>query len=288
MNTFAGRDQGRMLDRKSMRSLRYYNAFGARRISGWFSRLDAAMFTTLLLFQRSRGIRGGTAEIGVHEGKSFIPLCLALADDERAICIDVFEDQDLNVDGSGRGSLSALRRNLAAYRIPEFQVDVLKASSLGLPSKNILDRAGPLRFISIDGGHWQEIVENDLELARLCAAPGQIIALDDFFDVDWPGVTAALMAWFHKSGHDYCPLAVTPGKLYLCHRNHYDLYKSCLVEHLPIIYHLKKTTSLFGFDTLILSGPQSGVRGRLSAWLRTYQPRLYEITRTSLHDRVRS
>jgi hypothetical protein len=69
----------------STRSLRRYNSFGARRISGWFSHIDREIFSSLLLFQSARGIQGATAEIGVHHGKSFIPLCLALAENVRSV-----------------------------------------------------------------------------------------------------------------------------------------------------------------------------------------------------------
>ena len=49
------------------RRLWYYNIFGARRISGWFSRVDSEIFATLLLFQREQGLRGLHA-LGLRTG----------------------------------------------------------------------------------------------------------------------------------------------------------------------------------------------------------------------------
>ena len=75
-----------------------YCASGRKQVHGWLNPVDAEMFLQVLLLQDGLGIQGGTAEIGVHHGKSFIPLCLGLRDNERALCIDIFEDQSHNVD----------------------------------------------------------------------------------------------------------------------------------------------------------------------------------------------
>lgn len=259
--------------------LRYYNLFGARRIDGWFSRVDSEMFAALLLFQRQEGLHGANAEIGVHHGKSFIPMCLTLAEDERAICLDVFDDQHLNLDHSGNGSLAALHRNLARHSIDLDKVDIVKGSSLGFPPEGILSRVGPVRFISIDGGHWPEIVVNDLRLAQACAAPGQIIALDDFLNVDWAGVTVGFFDWYLREGNDYAPFALSHGKLYLCPKYYRDSYQACLRRRPLLRYNTKKTADLLGYDVPVISGPNGGLRGRIGAYLRKYSPNQYAVAR---------
>jgi len=251
-------------------------------IDGWFTRIDSEMFSSLLLFQKGHGIRGASAEIGVHHGKSFVAICLANADDERALCLDVFDDQHLNKDHSGKGSLAILRKNLARYDISDSQVEIIKASSLGFPPQTILDKTGPVRFISIDGGHWSEIVENDLELARQCAAPGQIIALDDFLSVEWSGVTVGFFNWYHKAGQEYSPLALTGSKLYLCHRTHHEMYSKCLLENRVLRYNTKKVMGFLGVDIPVISGPNAGLWGRAGAYLRKYNPALYQAARSRL------
>ena len=60
--------------------LAQYCASGRKQVHGWLNPVDAEMFLQILLLQDSLGIQGGTAEIGVHHGKSFIPLCLGLHD----------------------------------------------------------------------------------------------------------------------------------------------------------------------------------------------------------------
>ena len=57
----------------------------------------------MLSHQNRTGIDGSLAEIGLHHGKSFIALCLGLVGDQKAYGIDVFENQSLNLDHSGKG-----------------------------------------------------------------------------------------------------------------------------------------------------------------------------------------
>ena len=65
--------------------------------------------------QLEMGIAGHVAEIGVHHGRSFILLALLARAGEKAVAIDVFEQQELNVDRSGRGDLAQLRENVARF-----------------------------------------------------------------------------------------------------------------------------------------------------------------------------
>ena len=46
---------------------------------------------------------GNILEIGVHHGKSFIPMTTLLRNNEIAVAVDVFEDQQFNYDNSGKG-----------------------------------------------------------------------------------------------------------------------------------------------------------------------------------------
>ena len=67
-----------------------YNYRNRRKIKGWLSEIDNSIFETILGFQNNSKIIGATAEIGLHHGKSFIPLFLHLTDEERAYGIDLF------------------------------------------------------------------------------------------------------------------------------------------------------------------------------------------------------
>lgn len=81
-----------------------------RKIIGWLQRVDAEIYGAIFTFQEQRNIQGGCVEIGVHHGKSFIPLCMALRANEKALCVDLFEDQERNIDSSGRGDFDVLKK----------------------------------------------------------------------------------------------------------------------------------------------------------------------------------
>ena len=200
----------------------------ARRAASRFTagsiRWMSEMFLQVLLLQDGLGIQGGTAEIGVHHGKSFIPLCLGLRDNERALCIDIFEDQSHNVDLSGQGSREKLDHNLKRFSVPANRVVVLKASSFDVSARQIVDAVGNVQFFSVDGGHWRDIVVNDLGIAGDAVGEKGVIALDDFLHKEWPDVTRAFFDWHRGPGADFAPLAISPNKLYLVRKESFGVY----------------------------------------------------------------
>src|SRR5688500_7125322 len=80
-------------------------------VDGWLDRFSAEIILATSRFQHERGIGGGVAEIGIHHGKLFLLLYLATNSDETAVAIDVFDQQFLNVDGSGRGDKARFLRH---------------------------------------------------------------------------------------------------------------------------------------------------------------------------------
>ena len=198
------------------------------RVGGWLARADAEIFRVLMQTQSKAGLEGAAAEIGVHHGKSFICLCLALAENEKAYCIDVFEDQNKNLDGSGKGDRQKFEENLRAFGVPADRVIIRQASSLDVSAPDILTAVGPVRFFSIDGGHWQEVVENDLSLADLELAPHGIISLDVFHRSDWPDVSLCEFVWQLMQTRPFAPVAIGFNKLFICDPEFAPLYQAAL------------------------------------------------------------
>jgi hypothetical protein len=85
-----------------------YVSSGSKKVSGWFGRIDAEMFRIILEHQNQRKFGGAVAEIGVHHGRSFIAMCLALQPGQKSYCVDIFDAQDLNKDFSGKGDRAIL------------------------------------------------------------------------------------------------------------------------------------------------------------------------------------
>src|SRR5262245_62858555 len=154
-------------------------------VDGWLHSEAVQIVVALTESQRALGIAGGVAEIGVHHGKLFILLYVLGRAPEKAVAIDLFADQHLNVDLSGSGDLHKFRRNLARYGDDERLV-LHQGNSLELGGAD-LERlaAGPLRFTSADGGHTADTTAHDLGTAEASLADGGIIVVDDVFNERW-------------------------------------------------------------------------------------------------------
>lgn len=192
-------------------------------VDGWLRSEAALTIVALTERQRSLGLAGGAAEIGVHHGKLFILLYLLCRASEKAVAIDLFEDQHLNVDNSGSGDLAKFRRNLERYA-DSMRLVLHQGNSMDL-SGAILTRLaeGPLRFVSVDGGHTAEITAHDLATAEGALAEGGIIVVDDVFNEQWPGVGDGVRRYFDRQPN-MVPFALGANKTYFCRPSHRDIY----------------------------------------------------------------
>jgi hypothetical protein len=191
-----------------------YMARGHDEVIGWLEATDAGIVRALAEAQTEAGVTGGVGEIGVHHGKLFILLFLALHAGERAFCVDVFEAQDLNPERSGHGDEAILRRNLLAHAKDLSGIEVIRGSSTDVSARQILDSTGRVRLISIDGGHAADVVCNDMRLAAETLSPEGVILLDDYFQREWPGVSEGTQRFFRDHRPDLVPFAIGVNKVY--------------------------------------------------------------------------
>ena len=192
-------------------SLASYLELGIGKVDGWLSSTTASMVAHLLVEQVGDGLRGDVCEIGVHHGRLFLVLANAIAAGERAIAVDVFGDQEKNIDRSGQGDRAIFERHLARYA-PAAAVEIIQQSSLELERLGFLSNR--FRFISIDGGHTAAVVVNDLRLAERTLLAGGVAALDDILNHDWTGVLTGFAAYV-AGGGALVPFALVPNKLLL-------------------------------------------------------------------------
>lgn len=177
-----------------------YARSGHNKVRGWLATQDALVITKLA---KAQTIDGGACEIGVHHGRLFILLHLLTTGP--SVAIDLFDSQDENTDGSGHGSLTALRANLTKFGESE-RLQVIARNSLQVSSTDIKETAqGCIRIFSVDGGHTAECTYNDLMLARNSTRTGSLVILDDYFNRFWPAVSEGA-AEFMKTH----PLALQP------------------------------------------------------------------------------
>ncbi|HET8772608.1 MAG TPA: class I SAM-dependent methyltransferase, partial [Thermoanaerobaculia bacterium] len=177
-----------------------------RSVEGWFFPVDAYLFGFIDDVQQREGIAGNLFEIGVHHGKTALFLARCRRDGEALGVCDVFEQQELNRDRSGEGSREVFLRNMGDH-----PVRVLAKESARLTAE---DTTTTCRFVHIDGGHRAEDVVNDLSAAERALLPDGVVAVDDAFNPNWPGVSEGLYQFMNA--HDaFAPLLIGGNKVLL-------------------------------------------------------------------------
>jgi hypothetical protein len=178
------------------------------------------------------GTASGTAlaEIGVYQGRSFLALTALRGREEQCIAIDCFEEQDFNIDESGRGDLRKFTKNVRKFcdvvdgllpthvenGVPSF-IKVIAGNSLDLKPSDIIgdgDAAIDVRMFSVDGSHTSEATLADLRLAEACSHEHGVIILDDCFNPDWPGCISGLSQYLSQGG-TFVPFCIGHNKVFL-------------------------------------------------------------------------
>lgn len=209
-------------------SLETYISHSIETVQGYTSSLDAHVIAALLSHQNENNIKGHLCEIGVHHGRLFLMLALARRAGERALGIDLFEDDAINANTHHAGRDRALFANARRLGIELSEDETLKTSSLDIGAADILRRTtGRIRFFSVDGSHLYQPVEHDLGMAEQTLVAEGIIAIDDFFNKDWADVSFATYDFLRKT-NAIVPFAITSSKLYLTAPAAAEQYKSAL------------------------------------------------------------
>ncbi len=227
-----------------------YVHVGIGEVGGWLAHDVVFPLTDLADAQKGLGVTGGAAEIGVHHGQLFILLALYLAEDERAVAIDLFEQQSENVDGSGKGDREILEENMAAAGVDRNRVELITSNSADVTAGQILASLGaPPRLFSVDGGHTPELTVNDLQLAHATVAEGGIAILDDAFSPMWPGVIQGLLTYLDQPD---ClkPFALLGNKTLLTHEAFCQPYRDVIAPFAQHLHH--RQDNVFGHPVTIL------------------------------------
>jgi hypothetical protein len=235
-----------------LRQLDRYLLFGVRQIDGWLHPDTAEFIAAISDVQHRAGHHGAVGEIGVHHGKLFILLRLAADPDEQALVIDVFENQVLNVDGSGHGDQKILQDNLIRWCGSTAGVSIIAKSSLIVAPADIISIGGKVRLASIDGGHTAECAYSDLKLMDEVMHDYGVIALDDYFNEDWPDVSTGAARYMLESDTRFRPFAVAPNKLFLATEEFNDFYRAKLASETP--FKAAKTSEMFGMKVDVFRG----------------------------------
>lgn len=200
-------------------------------VEGWLTPTTAFISHFLMNHQAEIGVRGNICEIGVHHGKYLIALACGLQAHESALAVDIFEDQDQNIDGSGIGDRTILSQNASKF-FPLSDLIIKKANSLDLTPADITSYGRP-RFFSVDGGHTEAVAYNDLLLAENSICQGGIVALDDILNYHWTGVLSGY-ARYKNSGGRLKAFALVPNKLLLSDAEFAPKYAAFMRSQFPL------------------------------------------------------
>jgi hypothetical protein len=195
-----------------------------------------------------RPVRGGVLEIGVHHGKFFIALNALVEDDNAtSLALDLFENQDLNIDFSGRGNREHFEANLAKFdRHSGKNVVIHSADSTAASAADLLSKAGNLfKVISVDGGHTAELTIADIMLANAVMHPQGFVIVDDILNSHWLGVIDGVAVYL-RSRPTLWPLAIGFNKLIMCRMSMYPAYFKFFKQR----YIDAKITALCGYNII--------------------------------------
>ena len=173
--------------------------------------------------------KGGVGEIGVYMGRFFLLLRSMLDKPELSYGIDIFEDQELNLDFSGTDKA---RQKIFANYIHKYDVfdgenvEIIKGDSLSSDTHSLLAdniKEGSLRYISVDGGHTKIHAINDLKLSEKYLADGGVVILDDILHPHWLGVMDGLVQYL-SDFPTLVPFAIGHNKMFLCKYSYHQKY----------------------------------------------------------------
>ena len=198
--------------------LEQFNAEVYGRVEGWLGHRMSQIVDVIGTILDTNGIGGHIAEFGVHHGLFLFLLSVLRNDGEECFAIDVFDDQHLNVDFSGRGSLAAFLSHLETLMASQrrfFRIVQRDTTSFSIPEVVDLFGKKGVKFFSIDAGHTVQHACNDLHLAQEVLVPGGVVALDDYMSVHWPGVTEGFYRFVHSGNRRLKPFSYFQNKLFL-------------------------------------------------------------------------
>lgn len=225
-------------------------------VQGWLQ-AHALHFTSYYADKFLKNKSFDSLEIGVHHGKYFIGIENLTPINNRALAIDVFDSQTLNIDKSGCGNYEIFMENVSKFCINPSRVTPMSIDSLDINPYEL--GCGKFGIISIDGGHTERHTVSDLVKAELLMSSESIVILDDILNQDWTGVVSGACNYFgsNKNGR-LVPFAIGFNKLFCCHFSRAQEVKKALNADRELIADFKvkisKATTFAGHDIYSLKG----------------------------------
>jgi hypothetical protein len=198
--------------------LEYFKSHVYGHVEGWLGDRMWQIVDLIGTLLDANDVHGDIAEFGVHHGLFLFLLNSVRNDDEVCFAVDVFDDQHLNVDCSGRGSLAVFLSHVETLMASQRRFfKIVQRDTMSFSTAEVVDLFGKngVKFFSIDAGHTIQHACNDLTLVQEVLVPGGIIALDDYMSVHWPGVTEGFYRFMYSQNRRLRPFLYFQNKLFL-------------------------------------------------------------------------
>ncbi len=215
-----------------------YRHLGHRRVQGYTESSAIGLLHAVDDIQRATGVNGPIAEIGVHHGQLFIAMKLLQQPGEASVAIDLFEDQEANIDKSGQGDRDRFLGHLDKWTDRDGLI-IHQGDSTQIMPGDIAEMSA-VRLFSVDGGHTQEIVLSDMRLAEKSLVDGGVVIADDVFNQQWPGVCVGTVHYLEQGGA-LVPFYIGYNKVLFTQPEHADRYRRTL----DAAYAGKTMTAIF-------------------------------------------
>jgi len=171
----------------------------------------------LLSFQGEEGIDGAILEFGVYKGRSAMLVAHRVRPGEPFVLVDVAPYVDL-----------------PSIREVAPQAVFVECASEAFPETypGYRELEGACRFIHVDSSHTFETTTAELAMAERLLAPGGLLVLDDFTNLDYPQVAAATYRYLYTSGSGLMIFLIAGVKAYLCRREDFPRYGDYVLRRL--------------------------------------------------------
>jgi hypothetical protein len=219
-------------------------------VPGFFGEGSQAVWDYLLGTQRLMGVSGGFMEVGVWKGKSAFLGALHMTQDDPVVLVDISHPKKV-VD------------EIRSFH-PEKVVSFTGKSSLFRASKVYEEHRGAIRFFHVDGDHSGFATYGDVTLASEMVGSRALIAIDDFGNMRYPQLHAAIYK-FLFARPDFRMVLCGENKAYLCRTEDFALFdeliRKYLVPHLADLgcrRTLARTSYAHDFGCFSIQDPVEG------------------------------
>ena len=233
-------------------SIRKFIFHDLQAIEGYIDPPDALVFLAALRAQKSSALEGGLAEIGVYYGRSYFLLRKICGDVAKIVAIDPFDIKRTGQETTQYDQFVAAGRQLGLF-VDEQRV--IRSDSTLLKPEEITEKAGPVRFFSIDGGHMLHHVEADSSLAAATLAEHGVIVFDDTFNPAWPEVTAGVVDFLRREAGRFSVFCLTKYKTYICHKTFQEFYSRAIATSHELKPFDQLDTEFLGSTAIRLHNP---------------------------------